>query len=191
MFGLAIYLRRTRMVCIVLSTILNNKPPLAKRPRGGRFFSTVNRNKNNCFVSDVIIYKLLNIVNELYGLGRMMCLSLSLSLVLRSTVSRPVYLGIKHQITFRQLRVCWCGRSLWRQDGSVVYNCCWSSPAQSFSDPSPVGLVNIFYCLRFETSFFVACYDSQGYGAGIRPRLHTGCWGWCEWEIGVIYPGTS
>jgi hypothetical protein len=25
------------------------------------------------------------------------------------------------------------GRSLWREDGSVVYNCYWSSPAQSFS----------------------------------------------------------
>jgi hypothetical protein len=40
--------------------------------------------------------------------------------------------------------------------------------------PSPVGLVAIFYCLKFETSFFVASYDSQGYGGGIRPRLHTG-----------------
>jgi hypothetical protein len=36
------------------------------------------------------------------------------------------------------------GRSLWREDGSVVYNCCWSSPAQSFSSPSPVALVTIF-----------------------------------------------
>jgi hypothetical protein len=52
---------------------------------------------------------------------------------------------------------------------------CWSSPAQSYSGPSPVGLVTIFYyCLRFETSLFVASYDSQGYGGGIRPRLHTG-----------------
>jgi hypothetical protein len=34
--------------------------------------------------------------------------------------------------------------------------------------------VTIIYCLRFETSLFVACYDSQGYGGGIRPRLHTG-----------------
>jgi hypothetical protein len=42
-----------------------------------------------------------------------------------------------------------------------------------FRNPSPVGLVTIVYCLRFETSLFVAFYDSQGYGGGIRPRLHT------------------
>jgi hypothetical protein len=34
--------------------------------------------------------------------------------------------------------------------------------------------MTIFCCLRFETSLFVASYDSQGYGGGIRPRLHTG-----------------
>jgi hypothetical protein len=43
------------------------------------------------------------------------------------------------------------GRSLWREDECVVYNCCWSSPAQSFSGPSSAGLIIIFYCLRFET----------------------------------------
>jgi hypothetical protein len=39
---------------------------------------------------------------------------------------------------------------LWRQDGSVIYNCCWPSPAQSFSGRSPARLIK-FYCLRFET----------------------------------------
>jgi hypothetical protein len=66
------------------------------------------------------------------------------------------------------------GRSLWREDRSVVYNCCWYSSAQSFSGPSPVGLETIFYSLRFETSFFFATYYLQGYGGGTRPRLHTG-----------------
>jgi hypothetical protein len=66
------------------------------------------------------------------------------------------------------------GRSFWQEDGSVLYNRGWSSLAQSFSGPSPVGLATIFYCLRFETSFFVSSYDSQGYGGGIQPRLHTG-----------------
>jgi hypothetical protein len=63
-------------------------------------------------------------------------------------------------------------RSLWADDGSVVYNYCWSSPAQSISGPSPVGLTTIFYCLWFDTSLFVASYDSQGYGGGIWPCLH-------------------
>jgi hypothetical protein len=34
-------------------------------------------------------------------------------------------------------------------------------------------LATIFYCPSFETSLFVASYDSQGHGGGIRPRLHT------------------
>jgi hypothetical protein len=65
------------------------------------------------------------------------------------------------------------GRPLWREDGSVVYNSCWPSPAQSFSGPSPVRRVAIFYCLRFETSLFVSSYDLQAHGGGIQPRLHT------------------
>jgi hypothetical protein len=65
---------------------------------------------------------------------------------------------------------------LWREDGSVIYNCCWSSPAHLFSGPSPMVLTTIFYCPRFETSLFVSSYDSQGYGGRIRLRLHTGIW---------------
>jgi hypothetical protein len=61
-----------------------------------------------------------------------------------------------------------------REDGSAIYNCCWPSPEHSFSGLCPVGLATIFYCLRFETSLFIASYDSQGYGGSIRPRLHTG-----------------
>jgi hypothetical protein len=55
------------------------------------------------------------------------------------------------------------GRLLWREDGFVFCICCWPFPAQSFSGPSPLGLATIFYCLRFETSLFVASYDSQGH----------------------------
>jgi hypothetical protein len=33
---------------------------------------------------------------------------------------------------------------------------------------------DLFYCFRFETTLFVTSYDSQDYGGGIRPRLHTG-----------------
>jgi hypothetical protein len=60
------------------------------------------------------------------------------NLMLRPTVSRPVCLGIKHRCGFVDVE-----RSLWREDGSVVYSCCWSSPARSFSGPSPTLLSQI------------------------------------------------
>jgi hypothetical protein len=55
---------------------------------------------------------------------------------------------------------------------SCAYAAC---PCQRsfFSGPSPLEFASIFYCLRFETSLFVASYDSQGQGGGIWPRLHT------------------
>jgi hypothetical protein len=100
---------------------------------------------------------------------------LSLSLTLRPTISRPFCLGINTRFLLSEsYGFDDVGRSFWREDGPVVYNCCWRSPEQSFSGPSPVGLAIIFYCLRFETSLFVTSYDSQGYGGGIRPCLHTG-----------------
>jgi hypothetical protein len=37
-----------------------------------------------------------------------------------------------------------------------------------------MGLVTIFYCLRFEISLFIASYNSHGYSGSIRPCLHTG-----------------
>jgi hypothetical protein len=43
------------------------------------------------------------------------------------------------------------GHPHWLEDGCVVYSCWWATPAQSFSGPSPAGLMTIFYCLRFET----------------------------------------
>jgi hypothetical protein len=50
--------------------------------------------------------------------------------------SRPVF--------FLQLNTC-------SHRPSAVYNCCWSSPVQPFSGPSPSRLMTAFYCLRFET----------------------------------------
>jgi hypothetical protein len=90
---------------------------------------------------------------------------------------------------------------LWWKDGSVLYYCCWSSPVQSFSGPSPAVPTTTFYSLRFETppnleskisvfisprnkvsqlypkalgSLFVAFYDTQEYAGRIWTRLHIG-----------------
>jgi hypothetical protein len=53
----------------------------------------------------------------------------------------------------------------------------------------PLVLATIFYCLRFGTSLFVASYDSQGHGGGIRPRLHTGVFSLtvCQWLLASRY----
>jgi hypothetical protein len=61
--------------------------------------------------------------------------------------------GAQDQIvaTVRHLRFCWCGAPSLTRGLFVVYNCCWSSTAQSFSGPGPAGLMTIFNCLRFET----------------------------------------
>jgi hypothetical protein len=68
---------------------------------------------------------------------------------------------------------CSCGAPSLTRGRVCLFMCCWPLPAQSFSGPSPLGLATIFYCLRFETPLFVASYDSQGHGGGIRSRLHT------------------
>jgi hypothetical protein len=65
---------------------------------------------------------------------------------------------------------------LWREDGSVFYNCCWCSPAQSFSGPRPAGLMTTFYYLRFETpptrGTGPCIYILRGQGGPVLPPRH-------------------
>jgi hypothetical protein len=87
---------------------------------------------------------------------------------LRLTVGPSVSLGVephvglmtRYLLLFDRYGLVYVGRPLWREDGSVFCICCWPSPAQSFSGPSPLDLATTFYCLSFETSLFVASYDS-------------------------------
>jgi hypothetical protein len=72
--------------------------------------------------------------------------------MLLPTVSRPVSLGVKPHLgpkTRFLLLSDSCGfvdvgHPLWREDGSVVSECCWSSPAQSFSGLSSAAFMTIF-----------------------------------------------
>jgi hypothetical protein len=50
----------------------------------------------------------------------------------------------------RQLRVCWNGAPSLTRGRVCLLQLLLSSPAQSFSGPSPAGLMTIFHCLRFE-----------------------------------------
>jgi hypothetical protein len=81
--------------------------------------------------------------------------------------SRPViffhlnYCGYSPYVTSSLTKECVC-----REAVSVVYNCCWTSPAQS-SGPSPAGLMTIFYCLRFESPPTWRARSKYLYSSGI------------------------
>jgi hypothetical protein len=94
--------------------------------------------------------------------------NVQVQVTLQLTVSQSVSLGVII-ITVWHLRSSFCGRPLWREDESAFCICCWSLPVQSFSGPSPLGLVTIFYYIRFDISLFVAFHGSEDNGGGILP----------------------
>jgi hypothetical protein len=112
--------------------------------------------------------------------------------MLRPTVSRQVYLGVK-QPSGAQDQV------FITDERTGLSFTIAAGPCQHSHSRVPVGLMTIFYCLRFKTpqtwrtrspylcppgtgwpsytpkalgSLFVASYDSQGYGEIIQTRLH-------------------
>jgi hypothetical protein len=80
----------------------------------------------------------------------------------------------RYLLLFESYGLVFVGCPLWREDRFVFCMCCWPLSVQSFSGLSLLRLATTFCCLRFETSLFVASYDSQDHGGGIRSRLHTG-----------------
>jgi hypothetical protein len=115
-----------------------------------------------------------------------------LSLILRPTVSQPVYLGLKHPpgaydhifITVGQLRICWCGALYFPRErvchlqlllalaSAVILGC----ESRGTHDHILLSQIPDF-------PYFVAAYDSQGYGGVIRLRStwHVAALHWDSW----------
>jgi hypothetical protein len=88
--------------------------------------------------------------------------------ILRPTVSRPVWLGVKSHLGPKtRLSLLWnscgfvhVGRRIWREDGSVVNSCCWLSSAQSYlqRSKSVVHVIRIYsFTCRHST---VSCQET-------------------------------
>jgi hypothetical protein len=87
---------------------------------------------------------------------------------------RPDFFSVRNMEYVWQLRFWFHGEPCLMRGRVCLLYVPLAFASAVFLDPSPLGLVTVFYCLRLETSLFVASYDSQGHGGGIRPRLHTG-----------------
>jgi hypothetical protein len=139
------------------------------------------------------------------------CLAFAVAGNLRPTVSRQSFLVSGSQLgpltnfsfllkfaldNYRCVTLC---RPLWRENGSLLYNCFWALPEQSHLGRNPAELTALFYCLIWNApnlanqvpliisprnrvaqlyprafgSLSVASYESQGIGGGILTRIHT------------------
>jgi hypothetical protein len=118
--------------------------------------------------------------------------------MLRPTVSWPVGQILLLSDSCRFVDV---GHPLWWEDVSVIYNCCWPSPAHSHlgpgfpgvhahillcqiqDSPNLGGQVLVFISPRYRVAqlppqalgYYFVTYNSLGYGGGIQTCRHMGC----------------
>jgi hypothetical protein len=120
--------------------ILHIKSSLHSRPLATNFFTASHAELNSQLNSSALTPRKSKLCYDRRSVGQSVLVS---SIHLGRTTR---YLLLSDSCGFVDV-----GRSLWLENGSAVYNCCWVSPAQSFVGPSPAVLVTIFYCLRYET----------------------------------------
>jgi hypothetical protein len=119
-----------------------------------------------------------NLSLHLTATATLLGLQVKVKVTLRLTVSQLVLVSSpiwgSWPDTLWQLWPCFCGAPSLTRGWACLTYMLLALAAPSFSGPSPLGLATVFYCLIMEILLFVASYDSQGHGGGIRPRLHRG-----------------
>jgi hypothetical protein len=111
----------------------------------------------------------------------MLNLSSSLSLILRPTVSRSIYLGIKHPSGAYDQIFNYCqtvaGLLMWGalsdETTGLSFTMLLVLASEVIFGFESRGTRDHILRLRFETSYFVSSYDSQGYAGGIPTRVQS------------------